>query len=275
VEIPYKFSELADLLVQLKSSHFEQELEEKFNLIYKEISTHFEGLAEKKIRTNFNHLYYVYCLSDTGYTDASEMITDKKQQLTALLTGMYEADNFNDSYMDDVLEHHTSIYSDDCTVIHWYSGLIIDEQGNFQEKLFIIELANIQFFKLRVYDDYIDNYLNNYLRKANQAFHRFLANFLPGVRSQMKEITSIRVELEKITDIMDNFEKFYGNWYQAKIYYLASDAFAIQRWRKLIRSRMDIVNELYSLLNEEVNRSRMLFLNFLMLLLFLLWFINP
>ena len=102
---------------------------------------------------------------------------------------------------------------------------------------------------------------------------KYDSQFLIG-SGKVKEIANLRVELEQIIDMMDNFEKYKGNWYLARLYYLANNAFQINRWKNLLEKRINKVNDLYNLVNSEINRKRMLFLNILMLLLFVLWFLG-
>lgn len=273
VEIPVKNADTTDVLAMMASNKLEKKIEDIFDNLYRQLAVEFNEPAQQELITNYNHMYHIFCFSSTGYDNVEEIVKSGKDDITALLTGMYQHKDFSREQRQDVLSHKTRFYQEDCTIVYWNNALVIDDNEQFTEKLFIIELANIQFIKLQVFDSFIDEYLSSYLLESNRTFRRWIPQLLPGVSNRIREINELRVELEKMTDIMDNFEKFFGSWYLAKIYYQASKAFEIPRWRKLLDSRMNTVNELFSLLNEEINRSKMLFLNLLMLLLFVLWFV--
>ena len=261
----------------IKSFYYENDLikkiEKSFNQIYNIFFHHFTDDFKKEYRSknNFTNLYPVYCISDTDYNNVEKLIESNKEVITELLIGLNEEKEISKEQINNVLKYKTRFYKEDYSIIHWNGALTVDNDAEYDDLLYIIELANIQFIKLRAYDDYIDNYLSEYLNLTKKKFRKGLDIFNP-ISNMINNITKMRVELEQITDMMDNFEKFFGKWYMAKIYYLASSAFEIPRWKKLIESRLDTVDDLYTMINNEKNRKKMLFLNFLTLLLFVLWF---
>ncbi|MGM0445448.1 MAG: hypothetical protein ACQEQH_03490 [Bacillota bacterium] len=246
---------------------------DEFNKLYDKISNHFTSLL-KDDNNVFSHTYSVYCIDNSNIGEAYDLVDQNKDVIISLLTEEYENINFSDEQKKAVLDYDISYFNSDYTAIYWNNALIIDNNSNFNDKLFIIELANIQFNVLKTYDEYIDQYLSDYFMNNNKKLSNFLPFFKSGISNKINEIMKLRFELEKVVDVMDNFEKFQGEWYLARVYYLASKAFQIDRWRNLIENRIKKVNELYNLINSEINRKRILWLNILMLLLFLLWFIG-
>ncbi|GEM_PF-1918461 len=242
-----------------------------FNLFHQSFSQDNSQKEKYTSKQNFTNLYPVYCISETGYNNVKKLIDDNEDEIAGLLLGISDHNNFSEKQINNILKFNTRFYNKDYSIIHWNGTLAIDNEADYDDLLFIIEIANIQFIKLRAYDDYIGNYLSDYLDLSKNKFKRGI-NFLNPVSKMIKNISRIRVELEHITEMMDNFEKFFGKWYMAKIYYLASSAFEIPRWKKIIESRLDTVDDLYTMINNEKNRKKMLFLNFLTLLLFVLWF---
>ena len=241
-----------------------------YNLFHQGFSTK-KKKKKYKNKKNFTNLYPVYCICDTDYNDVEKLVDANREEISELLLGINEKSTFSEEQINNVLKFNTRFYNKDYSIIHWNGTLAIDNEADYEDLLFIIEIANIQFIKLRAYDDYIGNYLSDYLDLTQNKFQRGINLFNP-VSQMIKNISKIRVELEHITEMMDNFEKFFGKWYMAKIYYLASSAFEIPRWKKIIESRLDTVDDLYTMINNEKNRKKMLFLNFITLLLFLLWF---
>ena len=245
----------------------------EFDKLYDNISSNFTSLFRDDFEL-FSHTYSVYCIDNSNIGEAYDLVNKNKNIVISLLTEEYNNMNFSEEQKKSVLEQNISYFNSDYTTIYWNNALIIDNNNNFNDKLFVIELANIQFNVLKTYDEYIDQHLSDYLMTNNKKITSFIPFFKSGISKKIDEIMKLRFELEKVVDVMDNFEKFQGEWYLARVYYRASKAFQIDRWRNLIENRIKKVNELYNLINSEINRKRMLWLNILMLLLFVLWFIG-
>ena len=272
-EIKYDVDSLEEFYNIIKEEDPRPELETKFDEVFDKISYKFEALVET-IMQQFNHLYTVFCIDNNGGLDAEFLVNHNENIIVSLLSDEFYKINFSSDQKEAVLRYNNSFLKTDYTIVHWNNSLIIDENENFAEKLFIIELVNIQFIKLQTYDSFIDDYLSEYMLSNNNSRFGVLPFFRTGMGRKIKGIADLRVELERVIDIMDNFEKFQGHWYLARLYYLSSSAFQITRWRNLVEHRVNKVNELYNLLSSEVNRKRMLLLNVLMLLLFVLWFLG-
>jgi|AntRauTorcE11897_2_1112592.scaffolds.fasta_scaffold07391_1 uncharacterized Rmd1/YagE family protein len=277
LSIKTTFSYEVDSLEQLHELVKEKDIRKRtineFDKLYNKISNYFTSLL-KDDSDVFSHTYSVYCIDNSNIGEAYDLVNKNKDIVISLLTEEYDNMNFSEEQKKAVLDYDISFFNSDYSAIYWNNALIIDNNSNFNDKLFIIELANIQFNVLKTYDEYIDQHLSDYLTDNNKKILNFLPFFKSGISKKINEIMKLRFELEKVVDVMDNFEKFQGEWYLARVYYLASKAFQIDRWRNLIENRIKKVNELYNLINSEINRKRMLWLNILMLLLFLLWFLG-
>lgn len=269
----YEVDSLEQLHELVKQKDISKNAIDEFDKLYNKISNHFTSLFKDDSGV-FSHTYSVYCIDNSNIGEAYDLVNKNKDVVISLLTEEYDDMNFSEEQKKAVLDYDISFFNSDYTAIYWNNALIIDNKSNFNDKLFIIELANIQFNVLKTYDEYIDQHLSDYLTDNNKKILNFLPFFKSGISKKINEIMKLRFELEKVVDVMDNFEKFQGEWYLARVYYLASKAFQIDRWRNLIESRIKKVNELYNLINSEINRKRMLWLNILMLLLFLLWFLG-
>ncbi|HKL13631.1 MAG TPA: hypothetical protein VJ907_08505 [Halanaerobiales bacterium] len=272
-EVKYEVNSLEEFHEEIKKYDPRPQIEQDFDEIYQKISDKFEGLNDN-ILSKFNHLYSVYCIDNKGNIDKKELLENNEKIIVSLLSDEYQDINFSQQQKEAVMRYSNSFLKNDYIVVHWNNAFILDNKENYTEKLFIIELANIQFNKLQTYDSFIDDYLSEYLLSNNKSILRFIPFIKSGMSKKVKEIADLRVELERVIDVMDNFEKFQGQWYLARLYYLANSAFQINRWKNLVENRIKKVNELYNLINSEINRKRMLFLNILMLLLFVLWFLG-
>ena len=265
--------ELNEFLAENRS--LSEEIRHHCNEIHRQLKPHFpvDISRQEFYHSGQSEVYPVFCLSSTDFEDTARMVDQNSEEITALLNRRYRQRNFSGEQKEITLNNRVRFYNNDCSIIHWNGSLLIDNQGQFSSVLFILELVNIQFLNLMVYDDYVDNFLSDYMGRIDRFLKVRLLLHVPGLRNRISEITRLRVEIDRITEMLDNYEKYFGEWYLARIYTRACDAFEMERWRELLQSRLEKVTELYSMLEEEVNRSRMLFLNVLTLMLFILWFV--
>ncbi|MFW6269117.1 MAG: hypothetical protein ACOC4G_03455 [Bacillota bacterium] len=276
-EIKLKINDIKEINQYINNNKPLKIIESHLDSIYQKINKQFnEDNKSFYPETDINHLYPVYCISSTGLKDVKKLVMNNKQEITALLSGIHENNNtFSQDQIKNILNNQIiRFYEKDYNIIHWYGSLIVDNDASYSDILFTIELANIQFLKLQAYDKFLDNYLENYLYSIKNTLTKKLPYLILGVRKIMKEITQLRIEFDIITEIMENFEKLYGNWYLAKIYYLTGKAFEIPRWKKMVSSKIETIDELYHMLQEESNNTKMLTLSFLTFLLFILWFVT-
>lgn len=259
----------------LHNSSLKQEVKHHCNEIYRQISSEFlvDVTRNEHYKTGYSEIYPVYCITDTEFNDAEEFINNNENRVTALLTGKYREENFSNEEIENVKSNTVRFFNTDCSLIHWNGSLLIDERAEFSSIIFILELVNKQFLTLKLYDRYIDNYLSDFMESIDRLLKMKLLLHLPGLKNSISELTRIRVDIEKVTEMLDNYEKYFGKWYLARIYAQACEAFEINRWRELMESRLEKVTEFYSMMEEEINRNRMLFLNVLTLMLFILWFV--
>ncbi len=276
VKIELEIDNLSELNQYLQqNSSLKQEVKHHCNEIYRQISSEFlvDVARSEHYKTGYSEIYPVYCINGTEYEDAAEFVQNNENKITALLTGRYQEENFSREEIDSVKSNTVRFFNTDCSIIHWNGSLLIDQRAEFSAIIYIMELVNKQFLTLKLYDRYIDNYLSDFMENVDKLLKMKILLHLPGLKNSISELTRIRVDIEKVTEMLDNYEKYLGKWYLARIYAQACEAFEINRWRNLLESRLDKVTEFYSMMEEEINRNRMLFLNVLTLMLFILWFV--
>ena len=97
-------------------------------------------------------------------------------------------------------------------VVDWDAALIIDQPQNFDETLYVMELANLQLAELEAYDRLLDESLDRAYRDlAIAAVARAQADV-------MRELREIRIDLARLNDELSNITKFFGDWHLARIY---------------------------------------------------------
>ena len=148
-------------------------------------------------------------------------------------------------------------------VIDWDAALIIDQRVNFDETLYIMELANLQLAELEAYDRLLDDALERSYRDLSQR---------PTRRRQdmLRDLREIRIDLARFSDELSNITKFFGDWHLARIYQSISARFHLADWHHTVDAKLKTLDELYQLLKHDQNNRWMLILEITIVLLFVI-----
>ncbi len=150
-------------------------------------------------------------------------------------------------------------------MLDWDAALIIDEPRDFDEVLYIMELANLQLAELEAYDRILDDAVDRSYRDL--AVKRFGGLKTPSVQRELREI---RVDLARLSDELSNITKFFGDWHLARIYQGLSQRFHLGDWHRIIDEKLKTLDGLYQILRSDQNNRMMLVLEATIVLLFII-----
>ena len=164
---------------------------------------------------------------------------------------------------DESTGRYLSYYENDLAVIDWDAALVIEEPANLDETLYVLELANLQLAELEAYDRLLD--------EALERSYRDLADRRRRARTEvMRELREIRIDLARLSDELQNISKFFGDWHLARIYQTISARFHLSDWHRTIDEKLKTLDNLYQLLNQDLNNRWMLILESTIVLLFVI-----
>jgi hypothetical protein len=211
--------------------------------------------------------YTVLAITDAEYTP-KELMKDHRARLAALLSNEPRADKLSAKEVEDNLKFWFSYYDDDLVIIDWDNALIFDKPGKYEDVLLVMELANIQLLELRTYDTYLDSVL----QKSYADLERFMdkRQLFASPADLVKELSDARIDLTRVTDTIENIGKLFGDYYLAKVYVALTERFHIQEWEKAVNEKLKTLNDLYAMAAHEVETRRVLFLEVLVVLLFVI-----
>jgi hypothetical protein len=147
--------------------------------------------------------------------------------------------------------------------VDWDAALIIDERQNFDETLYIMELANLQLAELEAYDRILDDSLERSYRDLS-------SNSARGRAGMLRELRELRIDLARFSDELLNISKFFGDWHLARIYENISTRFHLGDWHKTLDKKLQTLDNLYQLLNHDRTNRWMLILEMTIVLLFVI-----
>lgn len=209
--------------------------------------------------------YTVFCLTDLGgETDAHAWFCHNRREIAGLLSEA-PAESLSELQVDESVRIHRSFGKADLAVIDWDASLVVELDGFADDVLYILELANLQLEEFRVMDRRLDTHLD----RAYHDLERPRSFF--GIPTSVHNwLRRFRVDATKLADEVTHITKFLGDWHLARIYLGAAERFHLQEWQKSIRERVAQLDEVYQVLQSEVNDRRMLWLEIAILVCFVI-----
>jgi hypothetical protein len=213
--------------------------------------------------------YTVFCINsplvsvDGARVNAEHWFQSHRRQVAALLTQEEDMARLSKQESDESTARYLSYYEDDIVVVDWDAALLIDEPRDFDETLYIMELANMQLAELEAYDRILDAALDRAYRDLGERPLRSRGDIL-------REIRELRIDLARMNDELSNITKFFGDWHLARIYEKLASRFHLAEWHRTIDGKLKTLDDLYQLLRSDQNNRLMVWLEATIVLLFII-----
>lgn len=270
MRVPFEVERIEDLVgyhdLQFSNSSLHEEVRRLAEDVRRELAPFYirpvAQLAEEEA-------YTVFCIEspliseDGTALNAEHWWRGNRRALASLLTQELDVDHLSKQEADESTGRYLSYYEHDLVVVDWDAALIIDERQNFDETLYIMELANLQLAELEAYDRILDGSLERSYRDLTSRPMRGRANML-------RELRELRIDLARFSDELSNITKFFGDWHLARIYENISARFHLTDWHKTLDGKLKTLDDLYQLLNHDRINRWMLILEVTIVLLFVI-----
>lgn len=212
--------------------------------------------------------YTVFCIaapsSQSGDSDsrAEDWLAAHRREIAAILTEEPDLSTLSTQEAEESTARHLSYYGGDLIVVDWDAALILDEPRNFDESLYVMELANLQLAELEAYDRLLDDSLDHAYRDLRSRGFRSRAAVL-------RELRELRIDLARLSDELSNITKFFGDWHLARIYQAVASRFHLADWHHSIDEKLKTLDDLYGMLAQDRMNRLMLFLEVTVVFLFI------
>ena len=211
--------------------------------------------------------YTVFCFEDSlqgqDRLTAERWLAENRRRVAALLTQEPDIALLSEQEVEESTARFLSYYEHDILVVDWDAALLVDAATNFQDTLYIIELANLQLGELKAYDRILDDALDRSYRDLSS---RSLSN-----RNEvLGSLRELRVDLARFSDELSNITKFFGDWHLARIYQTVSSRFHLGDWHHSLDEKLQTLDDLYEILNQDRINRWMLALEITIVLLFII-----
>jgi hypothetical protein len=219
--------------------------------------------------------YTVFCLQcplhtrDGHHLDAEDWLCDHQREIASLLTEERDSARLSNQEAEETTGKSFSYYDDDLIVIDWDAALVVDQPSNFDEILYIMELANVQLAELEAYDRMLDDAVETAYRDIS--FRRFGKFRTSAVQRSLREL---RIDLARLSDELSNITKFFGDWHLARVYQALATRFHLADWHRVIDEKLKTLDDLYQIIRSDMMNRWMLILEVTVVILFVIELIN-
>jgi hypothetical protein len=213
--------------------------------------------------------YTVFCIAsppigrDGLPVSAETWFQSHRRAVAALLTQESEGERLSKQESEESTGRYLSYYDNDLVVIDWDAALIVDEPRDFDETLYIMELANLQLAELEAYDRILDSALERSYRDLS-------GRSLRSRTDTLRQLREIRIDLARFNDELSNITKFFGDWHLARIYEKLASRFHLGEWHRNIDGKLKTLAELYQLFKQDSTNRWMMILEITIVLLFVI-----
>jgi hypothetical protein len=270
VRVPFAVRHVEDLVeyhdLRFSNGSLNEEVRRLAEEVRRELAPYYvrpvPNLAEEEA-------YTVFCINSPLMTDeGSRLSTEQwlrghRRAVASLLTQEPDIDHLSKQEAEESTGRYLSYYEDDLVVVDWDAALIIDQKVNFDETLYVMELANLQLAELEAYDRILDDSLE-------RAYRDLTVRPMRGRSTILRELREIRIDLARFSDELSNITKFFGDWHLARIYENISARFHLADWHRTIDGKLKTLDDLYQLLNHDQTNRWMLILEVTIVLLFII-----
>ena len=270
VRLPFVVGRIEDLVdyhdLEFSNGVLQEEVRELAEEIRRELAPYF---VRPVTHLAPEEAYTVFCLESPLLTEdgaaisAEDWLETQRREVAALLTQEPDIDHLSTQEADESTGRYLSYYEHDLVVVDWDAALIIDEPKNFDETLYVMELANLQLAELEAYDRILDEALERSYRDLSERRARTRSDIL-------RELRDIRIDLARFNDELSNITKFFGDWHLARIYENIAARFHLSDWHRSIDGKLKTLDDLYQLLKHDQNNRWMLILEITIVLLFVI-----
>src|SRR3974390_1856107 len=268
IRVPFEVERVEDLVeyhdLKFSNGSLHQEVRQLAEEVRREVAPYYirpvANLAEEEA-------YTVFCIDSPLLTvdgtplNAENWLRANRRSVASLLTQEPYIDHLSKQEADESTGRFLSYYEHDLVVVDWDAALILDQRQNFDETLYVMELANLQLAELEAYDRILDDSLE-------RAYRDLPSRPARGRAAVLRELRELRIDLARFSDELSNITKFFGDWHLARVYEKVSSRFHLSDWHRTVDGKLKTLDDLYQLLKHDQTNRWMMILEATIVLLF-------
>lgn len=242
-------------LVSLGQTLIENEpLEDRATNTCRQIAQRITGALRSVRETYLSEDYLVFAVTSLDAPlSADEVMTRHGRDIAQLLRG--ERLPLSAQERETVLRNRLSYLEDDLVVPAWNAAFLYDLEGGALAALEIVEFANSQLLELRYHEDALEGELTRLYAELEQP--RWTDRFAGRRRKRAAlRVQSLVIEVNELTDRMENAVKFVGDIYAARLFELLAARLGLDRWRNSVEEKLRTLGDIRRFAVEETGMAQ-------------------
>ena len=187
----------------------------------------------------FIHVRPLY-KEDGSRMTAAELVSGHGTEITQIVRG--ERIPLSEDEKVEILQSRISYYPDDLLIVGWTAAFLYDTPEGAIPILQLLEYANSQLLDFRHYDEVLTRVLAEVYPALGKR-RRILPRW--RLAREAERLNTIRLEVEELTERMDNSIKFLSDMFWARVYRLAAVKIGVLDYRKLVDEKLRTAADLY------------------------------
>jgi hypothetical protein len=245
---PLRLEQLAQVSSELYSRNLEvQARDEVIRLVDK--------IRPAIIRPELSALvedYYLFILEQIEpVLSAAELLKQYRLILAQVLS--FETSVLSQEQQNELLGARMSYYENDLTILDWNAAIICDAE--FEDAVAVLELLNVELLEARWIDALLDKRVDDFATLVQQRPQWPLPLRAPYKRA-VEELTELRLEYTLLAERVGNSLKLVGDLYLSRLHSAGARRVHLPEWERIIRHKLQIMDELYDRLNDRVRTAQ-------------------
>lgn len=206
-------------------------------------------------------------IDDSFFEDYIIYFTDDtKAPVDPVVLLLGEKADFSQQMREEVLKNSLSYSEEDITTLSWNAALL--KNPEIPTDLFdLIEYANVQVFELRYYDRELSRKMEKMYHDIERADRLTWLSRMRLYHQIMADLMEIHAEVSEITEKVNNLIKVTEDVYYARVYATALKVLRSQLWSDSVNRKIEVIQENYSMLSDEVRIQHSNFLEWVIIIL--------
>jgi hypothetical protein len=196
--------------------------------------------------------YYLFVLDRLDQPLSAESLLEQCGPILAQ-TLRFDTQKLSTQQQKEALAKPISYYENDLVLVDWNAAIIYDQ--DYSDTATVLELINVELLEAR----YIDTELDQRIREYEGLLIKRPKWPIPLRRpyqKTLKELAQLRIDYALLAERVDNALKLIGDLYLARVHNAATKRFYLQEWEAAISRKLEIIGELYQLLNDRVETAQ-------------------
>ncbi len=244
------------------NKEMDKEAETQARLLVKEIGS----AITKPMESGFGdwESYIISSIKDFDRKTSPKELLDKHGTEIAQILRC-EKRNISGQEIADALKNPLSYFESDLTIVDWNAAFIYDPSQSYDVPD-VLEHAVIELLELRVYDKILDQHID-------RTYDDIRGGKSPGIypfSSTLKFLYEVKLEISDVIEHLENSLKLVGDLFLARVYSAAASRFYLEKWKSSVKEKLDTVESIYEMLSDRINDRRLIILEALIVLLFVI-----